>query len=136
MKRIIYIILLLVLAGVAYGLYLFYKKPADAREMSPDYEMTAADLVRAFTDHEDDANKKYVDKVMVVSGKVSQVDMPTVTVFLDAGDPMAAVTCSFYADESSSLTSLKPGDAVSIKGKCTGKLADVVLNNCSLYKKN
>jgi hypothetical protein len=47
---------------------------------------------------------------------------------------MAAVTCSFYSEEAGNIKKINPGDEVTVKGKCTGKLMDVVLNKCSLVK--
>jgi hypothetical protein len=45
---------------------------------------------------------------------------------------MAAITCSFYNEEMAAVKKLTTGAEVVIKGKCTGKLMDVVLNNCSI----
>lgn len=131
MKRIVLFLLIVVAVGGAYGIYLFNKKPADTREEKADFEISSKELMKEFTANEENATKKYVDKVVLISGKVSEIDVSSSTLILDASDP-ASVTCSFYADEISHLKKIKKGDHVQIKGKCTGKLMDVVFNNCSL----
>jgi hypothetical protein len=40
-----------------------------------------------------------------------------------------------YADELTRIQNLKNGESITIKGKCTGKLMDVVLNNCRIQTK-
>ena len=125
----------LVVGGIAFW-YVDTKKPADIRKMEANFEITSTKLVADFNANEDSANKKYMDKVIAVSGKISDitVDSSKATVILESGDPMAAVTCSFYDDEASKVKQLQKGASVTIKGNCTGKLMDVVLNKCSITK--
>ncbi len=137
-KKILLGILLVAITAAGYGFYLYNKKPADVRTLTPNYELTAAALLADFNKDENAANTKYLDKIIAVSGKVTEIKLEPATgqatVILDSGDPMAAITCSFYNDETASVKNLKQGDAVVIKGKCTGKLMDVVLNKCSIEK--
>lgn len=136
-KRNLMILLALVLACACYGFYMYKKKPADIRKEAAAFETTAVNLLAEFNADEPAANKKYIDKVIAVKGKVSDVKTDSngqSTVFLDSGDLMAAVTCSFYQEEAAAAKALHQGDQITIKGKCTGKLMDVVLNKCSITK--
>jgi hypothetical protein len=119
------------IAGL-YGIYLYNKKPADTRDQNPDFELSSTQLVKDFSADEQAASQKYNDRILLINGKVSEINLNSTTVILDAADPIAMVTCSFYADESAHLKNLKVGDELKIKGKCTGKLIDVILNNCRL----
>jgi hypothetical protein len=132
MKRVIVIVLIAVVAGGVYGFYLFNKKPADTRDEKADFEITAVELMKEFTLNEEAATKKYVDKIIQVSGTISEIDLATSTLILDTSDPLTAITCSFYKEEANALSLKKNGDSVVIRGKCTGKLTDIVLNNCIL----
>lgn len=138
LKKILLGLLLMALATAGYGFYLYNKKPADVRTLTAKYELTAAALLEDFNKDEIAANKKYLDKVIAVKGKVVELKLEPATgqatVILDSGDPMAAVTCSFYNDEVDAVKKLNQGSEVIIKGKCTGKLMDVVLNKCSIEK--
>jgi hypothetical protein len=134
-KKILLGVLIVAVAGAAYGFYLFNKKPADVRTLTPKFELTAAILVSEYSDNETAANAKYLDKVIEVKGKVADIKIEPggqATVFLDSGNPLASVTCSFYNDELASVKKIQKGDEVKIKGMCTGILMDVVLNKCSI----
>lgn len=137
-KKIGLALFIIALTAAAYGYYLFNKKPADVRKISAQYTLTAAALLEDYNKDETAANLKYLDKVISVKGKVTEIKIDTATgqatVILDSGDPMAAVTCSFYDAETAAVKQLQAGAEVIIKGKCTGKLMDVVLNKCSIEK--
>jgi len=132
MRRLIIIFLSIVMVAGSYGIYLYNKKPADIRDQNPDFELSATQLVKEFSADEQAASQKYNDRILFIKGKVSEINLNSTTVIIDAADSTAMVTCSFYADESAQLKNLKVGDEIKIKGKCTGKLIDVILNNCRL----
>lgn len=135
MKKIfLFLVVALCISGF-YGIYLFNKKPTDTRKQQADFKISATDLVKEFSTNEETASEKYVDKILIVTGQLKEVNATTSTLFLDGSDPVIAITCSFYADENNQLNKIKPGDAIQVKGKCTGKLIDIVLNNCSLNSK-
>lgn len=136
-KKIIAAIIVMLLAGASYGWFLYNKKPADTRHQAALAEISAVDLVKAYQKDEAAANRQYVDRLIIVSGKVSgaQVDADGhATVFIGTGDPLASVTCSFYNDEAKAVKEMPSGSPVRIKGICTGLLTDVILNRCSLAK--
>lgn len=137
-KKILLGLLVAATIAAGYGLYQYNKKPADVRTLTADYTLTANALLDDFNKDEAAANVKYLDKVIAVKGKVTEIKLDPAsgqaTVTLDSGDPMAAVTCSFYNEEAASLKTIAQGASVVIKGKCTGKLLDVVLNKCSVEK--
>lgn len=134
MKRFIFLIAFVLVLAVTFGIYQFSKKPQDVRTVEPEYQLKAEELVNQFSANEELANQKFLDKIILVTGKVTEITMDekSTTVFLDSGDPISGVTCSFYAEEASKLQEAKVGQIITVKGKCTGKLMDVVLNNCSL----
>lgn len=133
-QKVLVVIVVLVVAAGSYGWYLYTKKPADTREMKADYELQASQLVNEFRQNEAKAVERYVDKVLIVSGKIASIENNNdqTTIALDAGDPMSYVTCSFYRDESRLPGNLAAGSEIKVKGNCTGILTDVVLNKCSL----
>jgi hypothetical protein len=137
-KKILIGFSLIAFLGAAGGYYLYNKKPADVRRLQPDLSVTANFLIVAFNSDEVAANLKYLDKVIAVKGIIADIKIDSSTgqasVILDSGDPLSAVTCSFYNDEIGAVQKLSMGTEVVIKGKCTGKLMDVVLNNCSIIQ--
>lgn len=135
LKKLLPVLLLILLAIAGYAYYQYNKKPTDVKQADAQYTIAANALVQEY-DNEEAANAKYLDKIITVSGHVAEVttDAGSATVILKSDDPMAAVTCSFYDSEVEKVKPLQTGDAVTIKGQCTGKLSDVVLNKCSMVK--
>ena len=133
-KKIITAMIILALAGGAYGWYQYQKAPPDIRKEMTGIELTAVALLKEFQLNEMAANKKYVDKVLLVTGTVTGVQTDSsgqATVYLQTNDLLSAVTCSFYQNDEG-IKKIKTGSAARIKGVCTGILTDVVLNKCSL----
>ncbi len=135
MKKWIVVFLLVFVVAGSIGLYFFFKAPADVRSQDPDFELTASELVERYAD-EAGANQLYLGKILAISGTVASVseENGNWTVFLETNDPISGVTCSCYPEEAESIKTLKAGDHVTMKGECTGKLMDIVLNHCSIVK--
>ncbi len=127
------VILLLVLAGLAFGAWYAYKeynrKPKNAGELEAAFKMTAEEL-RAAYDNEEEANKKYNTKVIEVSGTVSSATQneKNFDVLLETEDPMTGINISIIPEDVEKAKKLQPGQSVTIKGICNGKLADIELN--------
>jgi hypothetical protein len=133
-KKILTAVIILALAGAGYGWFQYQKAPPDIRTEKAGIEITAVDLLKAFQQDEAAGNAKYVDKVLVVTGTVTDVQTDSsgqATVYLQTTDALAAVTCSFYQGDEG-VKKIKTGSPARIKGVCTGMLTDIVLNKCSL----
>lgn len=91
--------------------------------------LSAADLDRDYESNEIDADRKYRDKRVEISGRVKRVaDDVTpgrVTLVLD-GLPAASVNCDFPLSEKPKLATLATGDEVVVRGRCKGKVRDAV----------
>ena len=133
-QRALAAIVVFFLAAGGYGWYLYTKSPADIRKMDADLSIHASRLVNDFKQDESKAVERYVDKILIVSGRIAAIEKNKgqITIALDAGDPLSYVACSFYNNEINSSGNLVPGATIQVKGNCTGMLTDVVLNKCSL----
>ena len=134
-KKLVLVGSMVIFSTFIYGWYLYNKKPTDVRLLKSEIQITAVDLLAAFKRDETEASKKYIDKIITVSGKIIQLDTDSsgiLTIYLDAGDPLSGIVCAFYPDQSKSIRNLSKGARVSVKGICTGILMDVVLNKCSM----
>lgn len=133
-KRVLFFvlaILCLLIAGWAY--YLYQKPRAGVTGTKADFAISAPALYKEFTMNEEAATKKYVDKVLQVTGKVQQIDsmQGNVNVILYADVADGGVNCTFAGNENIP----KAGEEVVIKGRCTGFLMDVSLVDAELEKK-
>jgi tRNA_anti-like len=134
MKKIIYAVIALALIGGAYGYYEWNRPVASNAEKTAEMTISASDLEAAYTANEADANTKYNDKLVQVSGIVSKIENEAgkTSIYLNTNNPMAAVICELEKD--SDVSNIKDGDNVTIKGKPTGILSDVVMVQCVLSK--
>lgn len=117
------------------SIYLVYNKPHLNIEKSKiDYQTEASDLLSEFEENSAIASQKYINKVIVVSGKISSIDITenaTNILLAEKGD-FFGVYCSFPTEKVESLRNLTVGETLKIKGVCTGFTDDVLLNNCTL----
>lgn len=128
-KVIISAVVILALVGVA--IYFVYNKPHRSIETA-DESIDAEALVAAFDQSENDANKRFLDKVIEVKGKVKEVVKQDGGYILMLGEDgsIGSVSCTLNPEQDSVAFGLKAGDEVVVRGICTGFLLDVVLINC------
>ena len=135
LKRILQFGLIAVLIGSAVGYYM-WNKPHEAIG-KPDVFITASELATEFDTDENEAMKKYVGKdgetiVVQISGKIADLknDTSGITIGLDTGDPINGVSCVLDRFTKQIRTDFKVGEEIKLKGLCTGKLSDVIIDRC------
>jgi hypothetical protein len=135
LKKILLFGLVALVIGGGVGYYL-YNKPHEAIGKA-NFTITATDLAAEFDKDETAANAKYIGKdgnmiVVQVSGKISDVknDTSGITIALETGDPINGVSCVLDRFTKQMRTDYKVGEEVKLKGLCTGKLSDVVVDRC------
>ena len=74
-KKILLILILMAFAVAFYSFYLYNLKPADVRKQAANYELTAAALLAGYNEDEAAANLKYLDKVISVKGKITEIKL-------------------------------------------------------------
>lgn len=129
MKKILLIILVLAVAGIGAGVYLWNKAPAKVED-SKSSAISADDLAIAFTGNEQQANSKYLNKVLDVSGIITEVsknqDGKTVIMLGVASDPLSGVQCTMRENG----VKAEIGKPITIKGFCNGYTLVVLLSDC------
>ncbi|MBL7818195.1 MAG: hypothetical protein JNL70_24505 [Saprospiraceae bacterium] len=135
LKRIIQLGLIALVIGAGIGYYM-WNKPHESIG-KPSIVTTATELAADFGKDENEAMKKYVGSdgksiVIQVSGKITDVknDTSGITLALDTGDPINGVSCVLDKFTKQPRTDYKVGEEVKLKGLCTGKLTDVVIDRC------
>lgn len=127
-KNLKYIILALVLvtiAGVSIGYYLYQKPVKNFAESNADITIEANDLFDAFTKNEQKAITDFVsgDKTIKVKGKILEIitnSDGTSIISLEVTDPEGAISCNVQKEFSNKVSKLNSGDMVTIQGQCTG----------------
>jgi hypothetical protein len=132
LKKILLVALIIVvMAGVA--LFFVYNKEHRTADVA-DVSLDAVSLVSAFSENEEEANEKFLDKVIEVSGKVKEVIEQGDSYIVLIGDETSinSVSCTLDPAADSVAYGLQAGDQIVVRGICTGFLMDVVLVNCKV----
>jgi hypothetical protein len=132
LKKVILVVGIVCVVLVVAMLFV-YNKPHHSVDKA-DALVDAKTLVTAFDENEEDANKRFLDKVLEVKGRVKEVIKQEDNYILLLGDDglFSAVSCTLAHDQDSVAYGLKAGDEVVVRGICTGFLLDVVLVNCKV----
>lgn len=121
----------------------YYRKPTNMEKIKPQFRISAAELIKFFEANEQDANNRFLGKVIEVKGKISAVeknDIGYYTVILGGDGSMSSVRCSMDSAHQQDATGFAAGNEIKIKGACTGFNADellgsdVILNRCVVSK--
>ena len=132
MKKIILsaLVVILLTSSVGYYYVFIYSKNKKFDMANAEYiSIDATALVKSFQNNEANANKLYLDKILLIKGSVgstaiSQAGENTIT--LSSQDPFSSVLATLDSSESKTA---KIGDSLLIKGFCKGFLSDVVVTN-------
>ncbi|MGN6400166.1 MAG: OB-fold protein [Flavisolibacter sp.] len=144
MKKIILLVLVVIIAAAGFYAYREYNRTnKDLKDSKAEITTDAAALIAAFEKDSSSANKKYIDKLIAVSGSVKSIDKDgnPVVIALGQSGEMSSVQCSMDSTHATDYKAVKEGDQITIKGKCTGGQTqdlfgtDVILNRCVLEDK-
>ncbi len=129
-KILALVIALLVAVGVFLAIKMYNKPHRDIAKEKAAFSLSADALYSAYEADETAADAKYLDKVIEVSGVISdwtvnQDGLPTG--ILEAQSAMIGGVSVTMKEN----VSLKNGESVVLKCRCTGMLMDVVLVDCS-----
>lgn len=106
-KLLIFIVLLV---GVYFGYRYLYHDHRDIASEEASFTLTVDNLLKEFETDETKANAKYLDKPVLINGKVTSVDLPAKTIVLDE-----KVFVLF-----SKTTEVKQGATLSVQGRLIG----------------
>lgn len=131
-KFIIALLVCIIVGGSAVA-YFMWNKPDRKVENEKGIEVTSATLVKEYQANENEANKKYLDKAIQVTGTVTDVKNNqdgNSTITLASDDAFTGVFCTLKEKTSN----LNAGTQVTIKGICSGMLTDVRLREAVVVK--
>ena len=123
------------MGGIAFALEQIYKPHRDAANEKA-IVTTAKDIFASYNKDEKEANAKYLDKAVEITGEIAETktnQQGKMVCILKTDDPFFGVNCTFKQNEN-----LKVGQQVTLKGICTGYLtgADVIVIDCIFVNNN
>jgi hypothetical protein len=109
--------------------------PTSTQEITPEH-ISAAQLTAEYEANEIDADRKYKNRILIVSGKVVHVGKDIinnmyVTISGEKEFGIVSAQCMFDDDWVIRLSNLREGDNVTVQGRCDGKFGNVLLRDCS-----
>lgn len=139
MKRIITIIVIIALLAAGWYAYKAYTgKVKSLTKVDTEIKVTATELISAFETDSATANKKYLGKILEVTGTAKSIekDGQSATVVLGTPGNMSSVRCSMDTAQAGKASTINEGANITVKGACTGFISeellgsDVILNRC------
>lgn len=127
MKLALRILAVVILLGLAIGIYLYNKPHRDLTGEAPVYVVTAKDLADAYQGDRSAADSLYLDQVIAIEGKVSSLEAQAVIL-------NEMIYCSL---DSSSTAEFSEGQSTVIKGRVIGYddlFEQVKVDNALLYQ--
>ena len=121
--KIILIAVLFLIIGGGIAVYLiFTEKFEDTGKKKADFTVSANKLIKEFQQNDTIANKKYTEKILLVSGKIAQKENADTTINIKMIDTLTGsyIIFAFQEQHMKEAKQLNEGDMVSIKGSCSG----------------
>lgn len=130
--------MVLLLAGVMVVWYIFTEKFDDTKAIKSDYSVQAIEFLKEYSQDLKKANAKYSEKIVVVNGIVSAVEMADTTANIKIMDSLSGsyIIFAFQDKHVAEAKALKPGDRIAIKGSCSdGVHSDILDVNYIPFKR-
>ena len=129
LKPILIGILVIVVILAAVYWYVATEKFSDTKSRKADYSLNALDFIHEFQSDINSANAKYTDKIIVLNGRVSEIEAADTTLNIKMVEPTTSsyVIFAFQQQHLAEAKSVKQGDSVSIKGSCSGGIYSSIL---------
>lgn len=97
--------------------------------------ISSVQLCREYRENEPIANTKYRDQLLKVNGTINFIGrdfMNKLVVILDGHDAVTNTQCFFAPEKVGQLNKLRRGQTVTIKGLCSGRVGDVLIQECDI----
>ncbi len=133
LRAFIIILIIFIVGSFTVG-YFMWNKPQRKVENEKGIEITSAQLVKDYQANEAEANKKYLDKAIQVTGTVTDIKNNqdgNSTIMLASDDAFTGVFCTLKEKPAKVSTS----STVTVKGICSGMLSDVRLREAVIVNK-
>src|SRR5687768_2360240 len=144
-KKTILILIILAVAITGWFAWKEYSRTnRDLKKVTPDFVLTATQLISEFEASDSIAGDKYSGKIIELSGNVKTVEKDEkgfYTVVLGDSSQLSSVRCSLDTTHNPDAAGLRPGSSAIMRGACAGfnkdELglgSDVLLNRCAVIK--
>lgn len=126
MKKIIIAILILIVVAGAAAYFIVDEKTDLVTTEESVADFGAKDFLAEYIANKADADAKYLNKTIVVSGNIANITPmdDKIIVEIEGKDALESVSCNFDQSAIAADKPLKIGDAIKFKGNCAGFTED------------
>lgn len=137
-KKILFFPVLFLLILISITFLQIFKPAKNLVKVKPDFIVTSNELFDDFSTNEELANSKYIGKIILIQGAIEEIihNEGQTIIILQTDDLFSGISCRLSDAENSKTEFLEQGQSIRIKGQCSGKLIDIILNNCVIVDKN
>lgn len=124
----------LALVGVAVAWYLFTLTFDDTATVKTDFTVQSDAFINEFLADEKQANAKYTEKIISVAGLISSIEKADSSINIKMSDSTTGsyIIFALQPEQQVKAATLKEGDAVKIKGSCSGGTFSNILETESI----
>ena len=111
------------------------KIESDISTTTPAISISARQLYKEYEDNEVAADQKYKNKILSVGGTVDNIGKDitdNIYVTLKGSEFIGSVQCFFGENHVNEAARLSKGMKITVKGKCDGKMMNILLRGCSI----
>ncbi|MEO6613724.1 MAG: hypothetical protein ABIT05_13115 [Chitinophagaceae bacterium] len=114
--------------------YIMNETHKDTASVKADYTVEAAELIKEFMTNDTGANKKYLEKMILVKGNTASVDvLPDSTSTIRFADSTGSYAIfSLEKNQFADVKILRSGEPVSLKAVCSGSIFSEILGTTSI----
>jgi len=119
----------LLLIGIVVYFYYETLSHDDTASLKADYTVEAIPFIKEFEKDHKAANKKYAEKIIVVKGTVTTIELADTTTNIKMADTTTGsyLIFAFQDQHMAEAKKLKPGENVLIKGSCSDGIYSDIL---------
>lgn len=128
MKRRFFIVIAIIIAagGLLFGYRELTRTHTSLKYQKAHYEIDDMTMIEMFTLQKEEAEKKFIDKIVVINGSVKKLENQhqSYIIYLGKEKEMSSIQCNMDTTLLSDLKSVAIKDFISIKGVVTGAIYD------------
>jgi len=116
-------VLIALILGAFYAYKEYTRTNSDLSKSKADIKISAADLIKEYEAGDSAANKKYLDKIVELTGivkKLEKDDAGDYTIVIGDTLSMSSVRCLPDSNHRSDAAIVKENSTITVRGKCTG----------------
>jgi len=120
----------LLAVGIAFYFYFFNLTHDDTAKIKAEFSVEAIPFIKEFEADYKAANKKYADKIISVTGIITETEAADTTINIKIADTTTGsyLIFAFQQQHLDQAKSLKPGERATIKGSCSDGIYSEILD--------